>query len=130
MSLVIKYILFASIATLFNIATQYVSLYIYSQDFSLYIAMALGTVVGLVCKYILDKKYIFYHKPKSTTDDGKKFLLYSLMGVLTTLIFWGCEIGFDAMFHSEKAKYAGAIVGLSIGYITKYMLDKKFVFVS
>ena len=26
------------------------------------------------------------------------------------------------------SKYAGAIIGLSIGYIVKYNLDKKFVF--
>jgi putative flippase GtrA len=76
----------------------------------------------------LDKKYIFFHKPKSKKDDGKKFFLYSLMGVFTTFIFWGFEIGFDYMFESQNAKYIGAVIGLGIGYIVKYFLDKKFVF--
>ena len=122
------YALFALFSTAVNIAFQYLSFLVYSGFLSLYVAMFIGTVAGLVLKYILDKKYIFFHKPKSKKDDGKKFFLYSLMGVLTTLIFWGFEIGFDNMFESQNAKYIGAVVGLSIGYVVKYFLDKKFVF--
>jgi putative flippase GtrA len=101
---------------------------VYEGFLSLYVAMFIGTVAGLVLKYVLDKKYIFFHTPKSKKDDGKKFLLYSLMGVFTTFIFWGFEIGFDYMYESENAKYIGAVLGLSIGYVVKYFLDKKFVF--
>jgi putative flippase GtrA len=90
--------------------------------------MFAGTAAGLISKYILDKKYIFFHIPKNKKDDGKKFFLYSLMGVFTTFIFWGFEIGFDTIFENENAKYLGAIIGLSIGYIVKYHLDKRFVF--
>lgn len=122
------YALFALFSTAVNIAFQYLSFLVYSGYLSLYIAMFAGTVAGLVLKYILDKKYIFFHKPKSKKDDGKKFFLYSLMGVFTTFIFWGFEIGFDYMFDSQNAKYIGAVVGLSIGYVVKYFLDKKFVF--
>ncbi len=50
------------------------------------------------------------------------------MGVFTTFIFWGFEIGFDVIFENQNAKYAGALLGLGIGYIVKYFLDKKFVF--
>ena len=128
MFLVLKYSLFALIATIINLFTQFISLAIYSQDFSLYIAMFFGTLTGLIAKYILDKKYIFYYQVKDKKEDSQKFILYSIMGVFTTLIFWGFEIGFDYIFDSEIAKYIGAIIGLSIGYITKYFLDKKFVF--
>mgnify|MGYP003391586736 FL=1 len=128
MFLVLKYSLFALIATIINLFTQFISLAIYSQDFSLYIAMFFGTLTGLIVKYILDKKYIFYYVVKDKKEDSQKFILYSIMGVFTTLIFWGFEIGFDYIFDSEIAKYIGAIIGLSIGYITKYFLDKKFVF--
>ncbi len=51
------------------------------------------------------------------------------MGIFTTIIFWGTEIGFNAIFENQNAKYIGAIIGLSIGYAIKYFLDKKFVFV-
>jgi putative flippase GtrA len=50
------------------------------------------------------------------------------MGVFTTLIFWGFEIAFDAVFASEVAKYWGAVLGLALGYTTKYQLDKRYVF--
>ena len=128
MLLVLKYSLFALIATIINLFTQFISLAIYSQDFSLYIAMFFGTLTGLIAKYILDKKYIFYYVVKDKKEDSQKFILYSIMGVFTTLIFWGFEMGFDYIFDGEIAKYIGAIIGLSIGYITKYFLDKKFVF--
>jgi putative flippase GtrA len=57
MFLVLKYSLFALIATIINLFTQFISLAIYSQNFSLYIAMFFGTLTGLIAKYILDKKY-------------------------------------------------------------------------
>lgn len=122
------YALFALISTVVNIAFQYISFLVYDGEFSLYAAMIAGTAAGLILKYILDKKYIFFHTPKSKRDESKKFFLYSLMGVFTTFIFWGFEIGFDYMFESQNAKYIGAVIGLGIGYIVKYFLDKKFVF--
>ncbi len=126
--IVLKYALFALVSTIVNILFQYLSFLIYEGFLDLYVAMFIGTVAGLILKYILDKKYIFFHTPKSKKDDGKKFFLYSLMGVFTTFIFWGFEIGFDYMYEDENAKYLGAVLGLSIGYVVKYFLDKKFVF--
>ena len=123
-----RYVLFAIISTLVNLGFQYLSFLVYSGFLSLYVAMFIGTLAGLILKYVLDKKYVFFHEPKSKKDDGKKFLLYSLMGVFTTFIFWGFEIGFDFFFQDENAKYLGAFIGLAIGYVVKYNLDKKFVF--
>jgi putative flippase GtrA len=125
----VKYIIFAVISTLFNLLFQYLSFGIYSGWGSLYIAMFIGTLVGLIVKYVLDKKFIFYHEVKDKKDDAKKFALYSLMGVFTTIIFWGTEIAFDHLSQDPNAKYLGAVIGLSIGYIIKYFLDKKFVFI-
>ena len=124
----IRYIIFAVISTMLNLLFQYISFLLYNGFLSLYLAMFIGTLSGLIIKYILDKKYIFFHKTKTYKENGKKFLLYSLMGIFTTFIFWGFEIGFDYIFSYENAKYIGAIIGLSIGYIVKYFLDKKFVF--
>jgi len=124
----IKYALFAVISALLNLLIQYLSLFVYVDVGSLYLAMFTGTLAGLVCKYILDKKYIFYHAPKSKANNIKRFILYTLTGGFITAIFWGVEIGFDMYFKEEIAKYAGAIIGLSIGYISKYFLDKKYVF--
>jgi len=125
----IKYIIFAVISTLFNLLFQYFSFLIYSDFASLYVAMFVGTLAGLIVKYILDKKFIFEYEVKDKKDDAKKFALYSLMGVFTTIIFWGTEVAFDALYSDPNSKYLGAIIGLSIGYVSKYFLDKKFVFV-
>jgi len=123
----LKYTLFAIISTIINLLFQYLSLKIYPNGFaSLYLAMSIGTLSGLIIKYILDKNFIFYHKTKDKKDDKKKFLLYSVMGIFTTMIFWITEIIFNHLFD---LKYLGAIIGLGIGYIIKYFLDKKFVFV-
>ena len=125
----IKYTIFAAIATLFNLLFQYFSFLVYIGFGSLYVAMLFGTLAGLVAKYILDKKFIFYHIPTDKKDNTKKFVLYSLMGVFTTIIFWGVEIAFDILSQDPNAKYLGAVIGLSIGYVIKYFLDKKYVFI-
>lgn len=122
------YVGFAIISTVVNLSFQYMSFSLYNGIGSLYAAMALGTLAGLVIKYILDKKYIFFHVPHNKHDEGKTFLLYSLTGVFTTVIFWGFEIGFDYFVAHDKGKYLGAVLGLTIGYIVKYRLDKRFVF--
>ena len=127
--LAIKYAIFAIISTMFNISFQYITNYLYSDFGALYLAIFIGTIAGLIPKYILDKRYIFYYKTESKRDDVKKFGLYTLMSVFTTIIFWGTEIGFDFIFDNDNAKYLGAVIGLSIGYIVKYFLDKKFVFI-
>ena len=124
----LKYTLFAVVSTALNLLFQYLSLWLYHGYGSLFIAMCAGTGAGLICKYVLDKKFIFYHKPASKTQDVKKFASYTLTGGFTTVIFWGTEVWFDWYFDHESAKYIGAVVGLSIGYVSKYFLDKKFVF--
>ena len=127
--LVSKYIIFAIISTIFNLSFQWLSFFVHQGFLALYLAMFMGTLAGLIVKYVLDKKFIFYHEVKDKKDDAKKFALYSLMGVFTTVIFWGTEIMFDMFLENDNAKYLGAIIGLSIGYVIKYFLDKKFVFV-
>lgn len=127
--LALKYTLFAAISILTNLLVQYLSFHLYSGFASLYLAMLIGTLAGLVTKYILDKKWIFYHIPIDKKDDAKMFILYSIMGVFTTIIFWGAEIFFDYLFANPNAKYLGAIIGLGVGYVIKYYLDKNYVFI-
>lgn len=123
-----KYALFAAISTLLNLFAQYLSFLFYSDIGGLYVAMFFGTLAGLLSKYILDKKFIFYHTPIDRKDDSKKFVLYSFMGVFTTIPFIVSEMAFDYFISHESAKYIGAVVGLTIGYVSKYFLDKKYVF--
>ena len=126
--IVIKYILFAVFSILLNLLFQYIVFSVYTGFGSLYLAMFSGTAAGLISKYLLDRKYIFYYRPDSGMDDAKKFAGYTLMGIITTGIFWGTETAFDLLSANENAKYVGAVAGLTVGYITKYFLDKKYVF--
>ena len=128
--IVVRYSLFALISTMINMLSQYIVFQLFSFEYLIYFALFVGTLAGLITKYILDKNYIFYHQTQTHKENGKKFFLYSFMGVFTTIIFWGFELGFDALFESDIAKYLGGILGLTIGYVVKYNLDKKYVFIS
>ena len=122
------YTAFAIVATFFNILAQDIFSYIYSGPFYILVSIIIGTGVGLVIKYVLDKKYIFKYKTQNAQHDGKVFMLYTVMGIFTTIIFWGFEFGFYAIFETKEMRYVGGVIGLMIGYICKYYLDKRFVF--
>jgi putative flippase GtrA len=124
----IKYSFFALIATLVNLCTQYPVFWIFKGEWVIYVALFVGTLTGLVAKYWLDKRWIFYYVPTSKSDDFSRFSLYALMGVFTTVIFWGTELFFFKIFNFENSQYVGGALGLLIGYFIKYALDKKFVF--
>ena len=124
MTIAFKYSLFAILATLLNLSTQEVVVRTYDGSFAIYLAMAFGTLAGLVSKYLLDKNYIFQFITTSHREGFRKFTLYGLTGVATTAIFWG----FDSLIGGKIASYMGAIIGLPIGYGVKYQLDKRYVF--
>jgi hypothetical protein len=128
MKLATTYLLLAAIATLINIAAQDLCSRLYSGPFSLLCAVIAGTGAGLVCKYVLDARYIFRFRARSLLHGGQTFMWYTAAGLATTLIFWGFEFGFDHLFESKSMRYAGAVIGLSVGYLCKYQLDRRFVF--
>jgi putative flippase GtrA len=128
MSLLFLYSLFAIIAIAANVLSQEIALLFYRGAHELVIAIPIGTAVGLVVKFVLDRKYIFLAATVPLSKDGRQFIAYTATGLLTTLLFWGSEIGFELFFGSREARYIGAILGLSCGYILKYQLDRRFVF--
>ncbi len=111
-----------------NIGAQDVFVRVYDGLFAIAGAVVVGTGVGLVVKYVLDKRYIFRFQAKSAVHDGQTFALYTLMGLATTAIFWGFEFGFQQAFDSKSLRYLGGVIGLAIGYAVKYRLDKRYVF--
>lgn len=100
------------------------------SDFLFTVALLSGTAAGLIVKYMLDKRWIFYDRVSGLKNNARKFIMYTSMGTITTLIFWGFETLFWFVFKSDVMRDFGAIIGLSIGYIAKYKLDKRFVFSS
>lgn len=128
MSLLFLYSLFAIVAIAANVLSQEFALLFYSGAHELAIAIPVGTAVGLVVKYVLDRKYIFKAATVPLSKDGRQFIAYAATGVITTLLFWGSEIAFELLFATREARYVGAILGLGCGYILKYQLDRRFVF--
>jgi putative flippase GtrA len=124
----IVYVILALIATAANIGAQDLCIRIYIGADDILFSVAVGTGVGLVVKYILDKRYIFQFRARNALHDGQIFVLYSIMGLATTIIFWSFEFGFQHLFETKEMRYFGGVIGLGIGYLVKYQLDKCFVF--
>ncbi|MDB3882444.1 GtrA family protein [Amylibacter sp.] len=124
------YALFAILSTAINIGSQMLSIWIYKGPLSVEISILVGTAMGLPLRYFLEKRYIFNFTSKNLVHDGKLFVFYSAMGVITTLIFWGTEYAFHLVYDTDLMRYLGGIIGLSIGFYVKYQLDKKYVFVN
>ena len=91
----LKYIIFCIIAILINLSTQRIIMeLIFINNY--FLALLIGTLFGLVIKFILDKKYIFAYSDSSIKNNSLKFSFYSFNGILTTLLFWGTESVFSS----------------------------------
>lgn len=124
------YATFAVIATAANLGTQALVVWTYGGAYAVEVSILLGTAVGLPIKYVLEKRYVFEFRSNDLAHDGRLFFLYSIMGVGTTLLFWGVEYAFHWLFGTDAMRYLGGAIGLTLGYVIKYRLDKRFVFVS
>jgi peptidoglycan biosynthesis protein MviN/MurJ (putative lipid II flippase) len=127
MSIGFKYILFAILATTVNIFFQYLSFLLIDHKYELYIAILNGTILGMILKYYLDKNFIFYYVKKEFNNKNI-FLLYIFTSIFTTIIFWAIELWFSYYVNITYSEYLGALVGLTLGYSLKYILDKHLVF--
>ncbi len=121
-TLLIRYATFAVIATLANLGAQRVVLAVWSGTVGLAPAIAVGTCVGLVVKYLLDKRWIFYDGTTGARAHGERFTRYTLTGVFTTAVFWGMESAFWFIWTTDTMREVGAVIGLAIGYITITLL--------
>ena len=125
--LILRYTAFAVFATLANLAIQRIAL---EATGGRYVpALIAGTLAGLVVKFALDKRWIFYDDRGKLGVETRKFGLYALTGVGTTAIFWGSETLFWIVGETQKMREVGAVIGLVVGYVIKYQLDCRFVFV-
>ena len=121
-----RYVLFCCLATITNLGTQAVAHeWLSTPD---WFSIGAGTGVGLVLKYALDRNYIFYANNLNPSGDLKRFGIYTLFGLFTTLLFWATEWFFIQSFSHPFARYIGGAIGLGIGYFAKYLMDRRWVF--
>ncbi len=128
LSLILRYSAFAIAATLANLAAQRLILALTTGLTGFILALICGTLVGLVLKYLLDKRWIFFDMSSGMAAHRRTFTLYAIMGLLTTAIFWGTETAFWLAWKSDVMREVGAVLGLAIGYVIKFDLDRRFVF--
>jgi putative flippase GtrA len=122
------YALVSIFATVANIGTQALTMWIYSGAYAVAISVLTGTGMGFPIKYVLEKKYVFNFKADNLGHDTRLFILYGFMGVFTTAVFWGIEFAFHHLFGTDVMRYLGGAIGLTIGSYIKYHLDKRYVF--
>lgn len=127
-SLVVRYVVFAVLATLANLGVQRLVLSFHAGAVGFAAAVVLGTAAGLALKYALDKRWIFDDRSRGLAAHGRKFSLYTAMGLVTTAIFWATETTFWLVWHTQGARELGAALGLAAGYAIKFQLDRRFVF--
>ena len=127
-TLALRYIAFALLATAGNLAVQRLVLGAIDRAFAYHLALLAGTMVGLVIKYALDKRWIFHDVESGAAAHGRKFTLYTAMGVVTTAVFWASETAAWLVWQTDFARELGAVAGLTVGYVIKYRLDRRFVF--
>ncbi|WP_435311998.1 GtrA family protein [Primorskyibacter sedentarius] len=127
-SILLRYVAFAVIATLANLGAQRIVLSL-GEGVAIFVAAVFwGTLVGLVVKYMLDKRWIFADHSTGLANHGRKFSLYTAMGIVTTAIFWGSETLFWLLWKTDLMRETGAVLGLGIGYFVKFRLDRRYVF--
>jgi putative flippase GtrA len=132
-SLIITYVVFCVIAMATNLGTQAVLNWLLigqgvGSDVRLLVVLGGGTLAGLVIKYVLDKRYIFEDHSRDLSSHAKKFSMYTAMGLVTTAIFWISEAVFYLIVPTTAGLLIGGAIGLSVGYVIKYHLDRRFVF--
>lgn len=126
--LIINCATFALIATAVSIRVQDFVVRTCCGSFAILASVFVGGGVGLVIKYILDKRYIFRFRMCSIVHNTLTFALYPVMGLVTTMIFWSFGFSFHHIFEIKEMRYFGGVIGLLLGYLTKSHLDKRYAF--
>jgi putative flippase GtrA len=89
-----------------------------------------GSVVAVgityVVKFVLDKFIVFQKKSTEIKQASKEFSLYFLFAIVTTIENIGIQFLLTNFLGTPLV--LSVIIALTIGYITKFILDKQFVF--
>lgn len=123
----VRYVAFAVVSGAANLAAQELTVRS-APALPVLASVLVGTAVGFVVKYVLDKYWIFFDGYDGHAEEVRKIAVYGVSAVLTTALFWTVELGAWSLWRTSEAKYAGAVVGLALGYLIKYRLDKHYVF--
>ncbi len=82
--------------------------------------------ITYIIKFFLDKYFVFKKSSLKLKETSQEFLKYFGFAILTTIENIGIQFLLTNFFNT--ALEVSIIVALSIGYITKFFLDRKYVF--
>ena len=89
-----------------------------------------GSVIAVgityIIKFFLDKFIVFKAIDRKLKQTSKEFIKYFVFAILTTLENIGIQFILSNLFGSPLE--LSVIIALSIGYITKFFLDRRYVF--
>ena len=87
-----------------------------------------ATLAAFIFKFLIDKYFVFKINSHNAKFSKKYMVfMYTLISFFTTIFFWGTQFLFRIYLNQE---YLGMVIGLTIGYTIKFLLDKEFVFVN
>ncbi|MEL7283660.1 MAG: GtrA family protein [Pseudomonadota bacterium] len=125
---ILKYALAAVAATITNIGAQWLIVSLLGNTaYVVYASVLIGTAVGLVAKFLMDK-FLIFRDPAAGRQAVTQVSLYLATGIFTTIVFWAIELAFHYVYQTDLMRYVGGVLGLAVGYTLKYMLDSRFVF--
>ncbi len=121
-----RYVAIAVLGSVANLATQ--ALVSHLLPALVIMSVLAGTATGFGIKFILDKIYVFTDPFEGAMREARKLALYGGSAVGTTLLFWGIEAAFWHFGGTDAARYTGGGIGLALGNIIKYQLDRRLAF--
>lgn len=82
--------------------------------------------ITYIIKFFLDKYFVFKKSSLKAKETTLEFLKYFGFAILTTIENIGIQFILSNFFNSPLE--LSFIVALTIGYVTKFFLDRKYVF--
>jgi len=82
--------------------------------------------ITYIIKFFLDKYIVFKKSSLKIKETSQEFFKYFGFAILTTILNIGIQFLLTNLFYAPLE--ISFVVALSIGYVTKFFLDKKYVF--
>ena len=97
-----------------------------SIDMPEFIGSIAAVGITYIVKFFLDKYYVFKKSSLKAKETSQEFLKYLGFAILTTIENIGIQFLLTNFAHTPIE--ISVIIALSIGYLTKFFLDRKYVF--
>ncbi len=95
-------------------------------NMSEFIGSAIAVSLTYIIKFFLDKFFVFRAMSKKLKQTSREFTKYLFFAVLTTLENLGIQFILTNLFHTPIE--LSVFIALPIGYLTKFFLDRTYVF--